>query len=1854
VEYARASRDVGSVDAAASAEPAPGPHFWNCSAAAEPSANATRAAIRARVSQLPKVHDCRVGILSFHHHHERFLAPLTSRRASGEAMSPSSSSLFEILPQRPPTPPRDVSRAVEDAISFLDDSNEIENALKGSRSKHTTPTSRPSTSPPSNQFQRSSQEAPGGSNGGKKVGFTPTLTTLHSIPRPGQSSSPGFQLRKSVPSTKDARPLKSILKQSQPLTPDDIETKLSFFSPQEPGSFAKMLQSVIHQLAGASVSSRLDAYMALNGTLKTYDDVPDAQAMIAKMSLLMQFMTRDMVWKNSDGTLHTNIITQALKLTAAILYDMKLAASLDDDFRAFVVERSVAALEQTDMPKPLIKLHLLLLAQQTFSASIITAGRSDKILTALRTIEERCSGTNAVVTRLAIYQKLLGQARPIMLTRMREWIEHAFHGALSSVKEVRTRAIDLCTHAGLLLGVQAQASRAIMDLFECEKEDGKSYGDYLGFRLMQMVSDKEARSNVPQIWAAVVLYFRNKRYPLDKWSRTKAWLLILQKCMNSSDPATCHQGYLAWNKLVFTIMPDNSTPRGLFDMLSKPQVSRMNDKNSKDVRRIALDSYYNLLHYALRPGLLHEELDRAWDAYITPVLPVMVKNPKGRYHVCNILRGLFSTKSGCWNANAANEPNPIRPEELPKLDARWVRSRLGKILPILVPILKCAMTAAGEPTSTAEATWRALMQSLAEAGSQEVKTSFELKEALALLANEFRVLWDCCTEPSAYLETGVRVKQYVTLLDTTVKAIGPGPFAEDILSKAKDDSMRAVLTPSHRSSKHHSVPQSPFVFLFGLLYNPPSTLEATEGAAPQLLALQLSARSLPSAQIEMLLKSLQTWSTSYMSETDEAIEASLWCSIANATTTLLESPSDEKDNHGSQTLGLELRSAVAILSAGLKRSSVDCVVDAAVKLYRSMFNSAKAGAGQAGAVISVIEPAAKVLLGETVALPAKMRLAEVIIRSTSWPRSRQELEQARKALWGVGLPPHKAAVFDPFEHLYQLVGSTLTESYKHLESLNTDSMANLLELIDAVMDWLKVCPLSLTATALRNVQSGFVSWIEDVDRKTNKDGTVNISAAVRQQPGHLSRDACLTRPQVHATWRELLQLLESLPEKNTMLVKALEPLLVAAFSSPHKAIVNEMIVFWNHSFGQQLSLDYPHRLQSVLRVRLTEADIELPTFPDSHGEAPVSLPSFYESQTGPPAESDVRLSGTSDVDSTSRIPSTAPVVRSKHFQASSLADSTRPASSPITGKSGTDLPPTKARLRHDDSQVEFAPIESSPIHFDDSQMLTERQKEVRNRQQENAQVFAEMSSSPAVKPRPCPRSIQKRLDFTSESARDDEDTHIGTPQELAEAELPMSDDIPSSPTPSTKGFEAAQIDIGDDEIDPPSSPPVQKDDDAIPTKKDVDFFGDNDNGAAAEEEQDELPDVQQPSQNRRPSPLPIEHTFPPSDTSLPNEQLQLEAQEAELEVEKDASVQSPSVNEVLAEDPGEVDISRVENSFVAPAPSAEDEDAEAGSQVSQQSQQSQQGQRSGSKRKRKSTAGQASKKLRKGQSPIQMFFSFLGRNSQQDQEEDIDEEIVVASSQPSGTPVKERTRQIAPSPAKSSAPPSKAVQEKVSATSQESASGSQQQKKRGRGRPRKSTTPAPAPEVVQQPQPKKLKRKASNLSSASAAESDPATSFVKDTPAPAASRAARDGADTRSKKAARLSQKSDTANSQRRDASSLPPERATSRASRRLKETDESQSQRRQVAEVVVPCHSQSEEPVEDEDDEEEVDERVKLNNVQDRPVATPRSILERLRGVLTDLPRMILGLQEERDMDDVLFEIRKEVHDAGRRGREE
>ena len=159
-----------------------------------------------------------------------------------------------------------------------------------------------------------------------------------------------------------------------------------------------------------------------------------------------------------------------------------------------------------------------------------------------------------------------------------------------------------------------------------------------------------------------------------------------------------------------------------------------------------------------------------------------------------------------------------------------------------------------------------------------------------------------------------------------------------------------------------------------------------------------------------------------------------------------------------------------------------------------------------------------------------------------------------------------------------------------------------------------------------------------------------------------------------------------------------------------------------------------------------------------------------------------------------------------HIEIAQDLPSPRPQGTPESPtyrkESRTTLTP---RLRHDNSQIVFAAIESSPYDLEalELQFLTDRQREVKERQQREAAVmFPDLRSSPRPKSRGAEHELPKLYQKYDGHARDEAGIEdMGSPV-LPPAEVMMDTFLGSSPTPKSRRFSKLQLD------GPPSSPPT--------------------------------------------------------------------------------------------------------------------------------------------------------------------------------------------------------------------------------------------------------------------------------------------------------------------------------------------------------------------------------------------------------------------------------------------------------------
>lgn len=279
---------------------------------------------------------------------------------------------------------------------------------------------------------------------------------------------------------------------------------------------------------------------------------------------------------------------------------------------------------------------------------------------------------------------------------------------------------------------------------------------------------------------------------------------------------------------------------------------------------------------------------------------------------------------------------------------------------------------------------------------------------------------------------------------------------------------------------------------------------------------------------------------------------------------------------------------------------------------------------------------------------------------------------------------------------------------------------------------------------------------------------------------------------------------------HSTILASLEPLLFSGLESRHKAIVNGTIQLWNSTFGDCVDgLEYPPKITAALLRLRPVVDLQLPFFPESL-ETEVSeenrqpptfddtqdeLGSFFEESN----EGMLGRSSASRSDSSKAQRQTAPgFMRGNLPVPGSFFKGFRDVTpDPETRNLKKRIPTPK--LRHDDSQIQFEAIESSPMADEmlQSQLLTDRQREVKERQKQEAAMFPDLRSSPLARggsvELPFHRSASKTSSMPLPNI-----ARQTTPTLILQAE--DDDFVNSSPTP-TRALH------GENTLEVPSSPP---------------------------------------------------------------------------------------------------------------------------------------------------------------------------------------------------------------------------------------------------------------------------------------------------------------------------------------------------------------------------------------------------------------------------------------------------------------
>ncbi|KAL8721271.1 MAG: hypothetical protein Q9225_002013 [Loekoesia sp. 1 TL-2023] len=1207
---------------------------------------------------------------------------------------------------RPPTPPKE---NIEDSAKLP-----IGSTYQGTLGQHIlldTPEESPSSS--SEYF-----DGPGGKLP-KRVVFSP-WTSYHKPLLPGgKTAMLEGKLRPLPPSKECIASNKSILKvstnNSSPLF--DVSQQL-VLDPNE--TVAVMLRSVNQHLNSASRDSRLDSYRTLLGYLSAYEEVPGSQSLIENLTGFLEYIQRDIFAKQpASGNADVELASHALKVLSTVLYTEGLRDAVPHEFCTFIAEQAVSSIESQETPKVMLDHYMQLLARQKLPPKVINSEKANRILSALNGLEARVKGNRVVGLKLMIYQRLLVQAKSLMVPRAEGWLEFLICSMSSSIKDIRSRAIAFGTDAAIALGTTNAISQSCLDILDRDTPSGPKVVDCLGARMLELLHVKNEGFHVPQIWSVIVLFLRSRRRQIERWDHFKGWLGIMERAFNSSDAKVKLQANITWNKLVSVINLDTSTTASLIRVLRQPIASQLERKNSdnnlKHAKQLARSTYCNLLYYSFCPGVTHEQLDLFWDAFVAPILSIRPSMTKSDLDFsCEVLSALFSSSQPkVWDQNRAHQLSPMKPEELPCLDPKWIRFRVAKIICLLEDWLLHSSLAQSEDVQKTPffKAWQGFVKAIGDAASKEVKVSMETMTAVAHIISSLSRYWNQkCKVPEAI---PCQLDFFVCLIHETVVKVGFRPFAEKRLLQSSGNSFEATETPTSRMGRPRGSLSSPITFMLETVVNASyfSDPSGTYSKAIQTL-LDIALRVTNGRRAHLTLLRQLAIDILPGRSGNAACRHFFWRCLAKETTQALSLPQAELRVDGSpQYPGNDYKDAIRLLELAIREFSTDTYSDWKM-LSETVLDKIQDETCQEGIPLVYTEPLSKVIheQGPETVSDDLLRCSTYVLDHTPWPQSRQALERAQKLLWGPRSVPRGGALLDPFDHLYSLIERLLTTTYSRLQSFSDDVVA---ALISGSKSFLLSCPLSLRAVCLKRMQLGLAVWIEDADVILLRDTAQGLGVLMTA---------------IRELWRILTDSIKSVPKPDSSFLADIQDLLVAGFRSRHKAIVNDLIIMWNQSFAETEYLEYPAKLRDVLAHLRSRVDIGLPGFVNSEAMEITSSPfNFVESQDeefgkGPRADS--RKSTCS--------PDKEPTgLHSAYTPQHALVNKTRsPAAKPSPRESKST---PKGRLRHDNSQIQFAAIDSSPptAATIESQHLTDHQKEVKERQEQGAAaMFPDIRSSP--------------------------------------------------------------------------------------------------------------------------------------------------------------------------------------------------------------------------------------------------------------------------------------------------------------------------------------------------------------------------------------------------------------------------------------------------------------------------------------------------------------------------------------------
>ncbi|KAL9036490.1 MAG: hypothetical protein Q9214_006109, partial [Letrouitia sp. 1 TL-2023] len=573
---------------------------------------------------------------------------------------------------------------------------------------------------------------------------------------------------------------------------------------------------------------------------------------------------------------------------------------------------------------------------------------------------------------------------------------------------------------------------------------------------------------------------------------------------------------------------------------------------------------------------------------------------------------LSSSQPRVWDQDRANQLNAMRPEELPCLDSKWVRSNAKRVLAFFSYLLeRSGWHFDQDSSSNVLLVWQSFAKALGEAASKEVKVSAETMNAVAQIVSTLKRFVQQNRESNR--GDAEPMQAIVMLVQETIAKVGTLPFLEKRLTqKSSEDLFEVAETPSKRHSRYLETVNSPIAHILRFLVCNVQNDQIKENyrlAIGELIEIALRGSTSRRTQLSVLreLSKLQVSADA----TCQKSRVLLWQQIAQYAEKGLASP-NPRDSQGNspQFLNHDYTEVISILDVGLRQTS-DEVFESWKRLTRAATQELRNECGDKEVWRIVTEPLSTAIHEEASRSCNSLLIqcGTLMLETFQWPGSCQTLEQARELLGGPDLFSNKACTAEPFGSFYAMIGDLLEFNYSHLQSMPPKVSVNL---IRAIARFISSCPLSLKAVVLKKVQNQLAVWVEDSRQLLT---TLTASSWTEELLNA-----------VEGIWINVILAVKSFPKMDSSTLASIETLIAAGLNSKHQKIVSDTIKMWNETFGFAAQLVYPPVVRSALMRLRPMTDMKLPTSPNGDLNEIMSSPIFFaESQDEGPAQQALSL-----------------------------------------------------------------------------------------------------------------------------------------------------------------------------------------------------------------------------------------------------------------------------------------------------------------------------------------------------------------------------------------------------------------------------------------------------------------------------------------------------------------------------------------------------------------------------------------------------------------------------------------------------